>query len=313
MALSLAVWSICLLTGLAGLVPPVRAQTAPDAGRQYLGRATLVTNDSLGDLRDRWRTGGVQGSLIWGPVWQGRAPGVAGRMIELRWGAQVIAPASLTRPDPRDRPYAGALSLGLHTHFARGGFDMALGADLVMTGPQTGLDGLQAALHDLAGISPPSAVVRGAQIANGLHPPLVFEAGRDLRLGENATLRPFVEARWGDETLIRLGGDLMLGTAGQGGLPIRDAVSGHRYAGVRGTGRGLALVVGADVAHVADSIYLPAVRGLVPSDTRARVRLGLHHQGRRASVFYGVTWLGTEFAAQPEGQAVGSLRLQFDF
>lgn len=313
MASFLAVWVACLLTGLAGLVPPVQAQIAPDGGRQYLGRATLLTNDSLGDLRDRWRTGGVQGSLIWGPAWQGQAPAVAGRMIELRWGAQVIAPASLTRPDPRDRPYDGALSLGLHTHFVRGAVDMALGADLVMTGPQTGLDGLQAALHDLAGISPPSAGVRAAQIANGLHPTLVFEAGRDLRLGENATLRPFVEARWGDETLIRLGGDLMLGMAEQGGLLVRDAVSGHRYAGVRGTGRGLAMVLGADVAHVVDSVYLPADRGLAPSDTRTRVRLGLHHQGRRASLIYGVTWLGTEFAAQPEGQAIGSLRLQFDF
>ena len=156
-------------------------------------------------------------------------------------------------------------------------------------------------------------MVRGAQIANGLHPTLVFEAGRDLRLGENATLRPFFEARWGDETLVRLGGDLTFGLAGRGGLPIRDAVSGHRYSAMQGDRPGLALVLGADLAHVADSIYLPADRGLAPSDTRARVRLGLHHQGRRASVFYGVTWLGNEFAGQPEGQAIGSLRLNFDF
>lgn len=305
----LAVVLACLLA----LAPPVLAQGVPDQGRQYLGRASLFTNDSFGDLRDRWRTGGVQGSLIWGPEWQGRAPSGAGQLLELRWGAQVIAPASLTRPDARDRPYAGAVSLGLHTHFVRGGVDMALGGDLVMTGPHTGLDGVQAALHDLAGISPPSAVVRGAQIGNGLHPTLVFEAGRDLRLGDSATLRPFVEARWGDETLVRLGGDLTLGMVGQGDLPIRDAVSGHRYAGVRGGAQGLALVLGADLAHVADSIYLPADRGLALTDTRARVRLGLHHRGRRGSVFYGVTWLGKEYAAQPEGQLVGSLRLNFNF
>lgn len=282
--------------------------------RQYLGRATVFTNDSFGDTRDRWRTGGVQGSLLWGPEWQGRAPAVAGQLLELRWGGQIIAPVSLTRPDPGDRPYAGALSLGLHTHFTRGAVDMALGADLVMTGPQTGLDDLQKALHDFAGlIAPPSDAVRAAQIGNALHPTLVFEAGRDMRLGPTASLRPFVEARWGDETLVRLGGDLTLGASGQGDLLIRDAVSGHRYHGLRGEGQGLSMVLGADLAHVVDSAYLPPDRGLILTDARARVRLGLHHQGQRASLFYGLTWLGEEFAAQPEGQVISTLRLYFQF
>ena len=281
--------------------------------RRYLGAGRLIVNDSFGDFRDRWRTGSVAVSHVWGPEWTGRAPAGFGRLIELRYGGQIIAPANLARPDPNDRPYAGALFMGLHTHFTRGAADVALGADLVMTGPHTRLDDLQDALHDLVGFTRISDGARAAQIDNGFHPTLVFEAGRDMTLGPATTFRPFVEARWGDETLLRVGGDLMLGEVGQGALWVRDAVTGHRYRPVSSSFQGFAVVLGADIAHVADSVYLPEDRGIALSDTRTRVRLGLHHEGRRGSLFYGLTYLSEEFDTQPRGQLTGAIRLNLEF
>ncbi len=308
-----------LALGLSALFCTAAAVAAADAdddggvGRRFLGHATLTTNDSFGDIKDRWRTGSVAASLVWGPRWTGRAPLRFGRLIELRLGGQIISPTSLTTPAAADRPYAGALFAGLHSHFRRGATDFALGANLVVTGPQTGLHDLQDALHDLAGIAGPSPGVRAAQIGNGVHPTLVVEAGRDLPLGAAATLRPFVEARWGDETLLRAGADLTLGRVGRGELLIRDAVGGHRYRAIRQPFSGSALVLGADVAHVHDSIYLPRDRGYALTGARARLRLGLHHAGRRGSLFYGLTWLSEEFEAQPEGQLIGAIRLNLRF
>ncbi|SDO12662.1 hypothetical protein SAMN05216196_103469 [Lutimaribacter pacificus] len=288
-------------------------QQALAGDRDLIGRGGVIVNDSFGDLHDRWRTGSAVGSRVWGPEWTGRAPEGFGRLLELRFGGQIIAPANTRTPDPRDRPYAGALFAGLHTHFSRGAMDFALGADLVVTGPQTGLDDFQDALHDLAGIDQTSDGVRAGQIENGVHPTLVFEAGRDLRLSPGAVLRPFVEARWGDETLLRVGGDLVLGTVGQGELWVRDAVTGHRYRTVRQPFSGFAFVLGADVAHVADSVYLPEARGYELTDTRTRLRMGLHYEGRKARLFYGLTYMGEEFDDQPEGQLSGAVSVNFRF
>ncbi|MCM2562644.1 lipid A deacylase LpxR family protein [Lutimaribacter sp. EGI FJ00015] len=223
-----------ILVGCLGVVSTASAEEA----RRYLGQGLLLTNDSFGDFKDRWRTGSIQASHVWGPTWSGQMPQRFGQLIELRWGGQVMAPASLSAPNPTDRPYAGALFAGLHTHFRRGAADMSLGTDLVMTGPQTGLDDLQQSLHDLLGVAGPSPGVRANQIDDGLHPTLVFEIGRDISLGSSATLHPFVEGRWGDETLVRAGADLVFGQVGQGALMVRDMVSGHRYRAVQPSFRG---------------------------------------------------------------------------
>ena len=88
---------------------------------------------------------------------------VSARFSNCGLAPKIISPAALINPDPRDRPYAAALSAGLHTHFATPYADMSLGADLVATGPATHLDELQGAFHDLLGISQPSAAVVDAQ------------------------------------------------------------------------------------------------------------------------------------------------------
>ena len=71
-------------------------------------------------------------------------------------------------------------------------------------------------------------------------------------------------------------------------------------------------VLGADLAHVFESGYLPA-GGVALEPQRQRLRAGLHWQGEAAAIFYGLTYISPEFAGQPEGQLLGSLNVSLKF
>lgn len=297
-----------LLAGLLALAAPVLAQD-----RVKLGYGRLANNDLYGDRADRWQTASLATSRVWGQGWDGTLPERPLDLLELRIGVQLMAPENLRSPAPGDRPYAGALSLGLHSHFALRGVEVALGGDLVATGPQTRLGELQTAFHDTRPIKPPTRSVLSRQVENGLHPTLVAELARGLALGASGHLRSFVETRWGAESLVRAGADLRFGSVGQGELLVRDPVTGHRYRTIKAADSGTALILGADLARVGRSVYLPADRGHDLTGSRKRVRAGVHWQGERRSLFYGLTWLGPEFDAQRSGQTLGSLRIDLAF
>ena len=280
--------------------------------RTTLGYGRLFTNDALGDNADRWRTGTYVVSHVRGPWWNGLRPETFGTILEYRYRADLIAPANIAFPAPGDRRYAGTLSFGVHTHFARGATELSVGLDLVATGPQTRLGELQSAVHDLVGMAPPSDLTLDNQIGNGFHPTLTAEAGWPVSLG-SARFRPFVEAQAGAETLIRVGGDLMVGGFGTDALLVRDATTGQLYPATRSSETGLSMVFGGDVAHVFDSVYLPSGGAADLSDTRIRLRAGAQWQGQRATLFYGLTWLSEEFDQQPEGQLLGSIRIGLRF
>jgi len=266
---------------------PALSTPAQAEGREVLGHGRLTNNDLFGDLDDRWQTGSVSSSRVVGRGWTG-------------------APAA------GDRPFAGALSLGVHTHFMRRGLEYTLGADIVATGDQTGLGALQTAIHDGLGVDPASKAVLDAQIENNVHARVVAEAGRTFALGGQAVVRPFAEARWGVENIARVGADFTLGSAGQGEVMVRDTVTGQRYRTVSNPFTGFSYVFGGDIAYVESSEYLPENR-VDLTETRSRVRAGLHWQGETNAAFYGVTWLSEEFDAQDTGQVVGSVRLDFRF
>ncbi len=298
-----------LFAGLLCLL--VDTLPAAAQGRVTLGWGHLFNNDVLGDGQDRWRTTAAVVSQVKGRGWDGALPTRAGEIIEYRFRGDIIAPANLVNPAPGDRRYAGTLGFGLHTHFQRRGAEISLGADLVFTGPQTGLGELQREIHRALGTTIPT--VLGNQIENGFHPTVTLELGRTMTLSQGVELRPFVELQGGVETLARIGADLRIGGIGDGELLLRDAITGQRYRVTDAGNRGWAGVIGADIAHVEHSTYLPSSDGYVLTDSRPRVRAGLHWQGEKSSVFYGVTWLGEEFTAQPEGQVMGSLRLNLEF
>lgn len=297
----------CVMALALCLAAPAAAQD-----RVTLGWGRAFVNDALGDMRDRWRTGSYTVSRVRGPSWQGSLPATFGEILEFRGRAEVIAPESLIAPPPGDRRYAGVLSLGLHSHFDMAGFETSLGADLVFTGPQTQLSEIQEEIHRVLDL--PLPLVAANQIPNGFHPTLVAEVGRSLSFGDAGTIRPFVEAQAGLETFVRAGFDLTLGQFGDGALMLREQVTGHRYRAVAGSlTPGFSLILGGDVAHVFDSELLPDGGAAVLSDSRSRLRAGVAWQGDRASVFYGLTWLGKEFETQREGQLIGALTLRLAF
>ncbi|MGJ8594265.1 lipid A-modifier LpxR family protein [Sulfitobacter sp.] len=301
--------AIALVLSLLLVVEPA------DAGpREKLGYGRLVTNDYFGDGKDRWRTGSLTSSRVWGSEWTGQSPARFGDLIELRLSSEIIVPSNVSRPAAGDRPYAGALSIGAHTHFMWQGFDAALGADMVVTGSGTGLGSFQREVHKILGATVPSQSTLDDQIAGGLHPTIVGEMSRELAVTPNLHLRPFLEGRAGAETLVRAGFDLTFGQVGRGDLMVRESVTGQRYRVVRNEEvTGFTFLLGADIAHVSDSIYLPEDRGYELTESRDRLRAGVHWQGHGSSAFYGVTYLGEEFEAQTEGQLVGSLRVKFSF
>lgn len=289
------------------------ASPAFAADREYLGNGRLVNNDLFGDLQDRWHTGSVAASRHWGPAWNGVLPDRPFDLLEFRLGAQIVAPANLPSPAAGDRPFAGLWSFGLHTQFARGATDFSLGADLVITGPQTKLDDLQTGLHDALGIDRASAAVLNSQIGDNFYGTFVGEFGHTYDLGTSGQIRPFGEVRYGHESLARIGVDLTIGSFGQGELLTRDPVTGQRYRSAAQKTPGLSYIIGGDIAYVDSSALLPEDQGYQVKKTRGRARAGLHWQGERNAVFYGVTWLSEEFEGQPQGQAVGSLRLDLNF
>ncbi|WP_430466106.1 lipid A-modifier LpxR family protein [Tabrizicola sp.] len=300
--------------GLAeGGLAKARGQAWLSQERVTLGWGRIFSNDQLGDGEDRWRSGSYTVSRLRGPFWQGHGAAQFGDVIEFRGHAAVLAPANLRVPAANDRRYAGLLSLGLATHFGWRGAELALGSELALTGPKTGVGGFQKWFHNLANIQPPSAAVLNAQIGNRLHPGVQGEIGRAWTFG-GVTARPFAEARLGVESLVRLGADMTIGQFGQAGLMLRDVTTGQRFRGIEGNrSEGLSLTLGGDLAHVFDSALLPSGGAATREEARYRLRAGLHWQGKRAAAFYGVSYLSPEFAEQPEGQWVGALSLNLRF
>ncbi|NBE06776.1 lipid A-modifier LpxR family protein [Paragemmobacter ruber] len=296
--------------GALSALPLGGAAAAQERG--VLGWGRLLTNDAIGDGKDRWRTGSYVLSYLRGPDWNGSLPATPGQILEFRFRLETIAPADLVTPNPLDRRYVGALSLGLHTHFEAAGLEASVGADAVIVGPQTGISSLHGDLHDLLGLPTPN--VFGGQIGDEVFLTVTAEVGRTLTLGPNSTFRPFLEAQAGAETLVRVGGDFTFGQFTTGALMLRDTSTGQRYRGVAGSGsEGLSLIMGGDIAEVYDSEYFLAGDAITPSDTRKRLRAGLHWQGAQSEVFYGLTWLSEEFDQQPDDQIVGSINLRLQF
>jgi len=302
MRLALLAASVC-----CGLAAPVAAQE-----RVTLGWGRQFTNDAIGDGADRWRTGSYAVSRIRGVRWEGVLPETPGEILEFRLRADTIAPENLETPAAIDRRYAGAITVGLHSQFALGAFEADVGGDLVFVGPQTGIGDFQSWVHGALGLGEIGAL--DTQIDDAVYPTLSGEVARRFSLGDRAEFRPFVEARAGDETLVRAGGDLVIGSLGQQDLMLRDTATGQRFRAVSGAVQpGVSVVMGGDIARVFDSHYLPEGEAVTASDTRHRLRAGVHWQGEKSSAFYGVTYLSPEFDEQDEGQVVGALTLNFRF
>ncbi|MGI3186707.1 lipid A-modifier LpxR family protein [Nioella aestuarii] len=299
-----------ILCAITLFTPTASAQGYFD-GRETLGQARLFTNDLIGDGRDRWRSGAYGISTVRGPGWSGQLPLRMGEIMEYRFRGEVIAPASISNPAPGDRLYAGVLSVGAHTHFSWSGFEVALGADIVAMGEQTGIRHLQEVVHDTFSLQ--TSRVESFQVNNGFYLHGTAEIGREFSFG-SGQVRPFVELQAGVETLARVGLDMTFGGYGQGGLRLRDVTTGNRISAIDSPDdHGFSLLLGGDYAWVDSSQYLPSDRGYTPQDTRYRLRAGVNYAFGHSNIFYGLTYLSEEFVGQSEGQTIGSVTVALEF
>ena len=293
----------------SGLPATVTAQE-----RVTLGWGRILNNDFLGDGKDRWRSSSYGVSLVRGPDWDGVLPGRPGEILDYRVRGEIVAPRALTGPERKDRAFAGTLSVGLHTHWAMGRTEISAGLDLVATGPQTGWTDAQDWFHDVVNEPRPSDFVVENQVADALYSTATAELGYPVELAPGLAARPFVETQYGIENLLRVGVDFRLGTLGNAALDLRDPTTGQRYRAIAQDGFGWEWVAGADYALLGDSAFFPESFGTRARDSRWRARLGTHWQGaRNVTFFYGATYLSEEYVGQPEGQVVGSIKLNFNF
>lgn len=302
----MALLALCVLVGAPGM--------AFELNRNLVGRVSVFTNDFLGDGHDRWRTASYFRSTFFGPVWTGdHQPGE--RRYELRLRGEVIAPTDASQPPMAgERPYVGMAAVGLYSHFGRGRVGYRVGGELVAVGPQTGISSLVETGHDILGF--PAPLAASGELANDFYPTFSAEAYRLIpRSGGRAfDLRPFVEVQSGVETLARVGIDAIFGNSIDGALMTRDPVTGQilNVATVRRQ-KGLMPSIGADIAYVQSSNYLPASSGLTVKRARMRVRAGGRYVSGGRDLFLGFTWLGPEYEGQPSGQVIGSLSFNYRF
>ena len=294
-----------LVLGLVATVTPAVAQD-----REFIGAGRLFNNDVFGDGYDRWRTGSYVYSNLRarGPYTGGES---FGDLLEYRLRTEIVAPERGTTA-PGDRPYAGMLSLGVHTHFNAAGTQMSLGGDIVAVGPSTRMSQFQEYYHDTFSLPDPPHVDQ--QLADAIWFNANVSASKQFQVNDTLSVRPFVQAQAGVEDLMRAGADVWVGAIGQQDLKLRDVVTGQLYRGSQSGDQGMAYVFGIDVAAVSDSRLLPADQGYIVSPTRTRARAGVHWQlGQVTSLFGGATYLSEEFTGQRSGQVVGSLKLNFNF
>lgn len=301
------------LTSLAFVVTAMFG-TLAEAGDKYtVGTARLFTNDFLGDGHDRWRSGGYGVSMMRSEQeWKGSLPYDFGAMVEYRFRTDILAPANLVTGGVDGRRYAGTLTFGMHSYFNRNAVDYNLGVDLVAVGPSTGVGRFHKVAHRLVGAPTPDVVLDN-QMKDAIMPTLSGAVSRQFLLGDNVSVRPFAGFRVGDETFARIGADFIFGAIGQSDLWVRDVTTGHLVRAVFASEKGTSFVLGGDVAWVEDSRYIPASDGISLTQTRVRARAGVLWQGKKNSIFYGLTYLGKEFDEQPSGQIVGSVALRRRF
>ena len=280
--------------------------------KHYIGYGNLITNDLLGDGRDRWRTGSVSSSHIWGVDWKGELPEELSKLVEIRMFGEVIAPSDLSGNKGIDRPYVSHVALGMQSHFQHNGLEYSTGIEASVLGKQTGLSDFQTAFHKVVGEHIPSESVLSRQIGNQVLFGPTVEIGETIPNGGRLSIRPFFEGYATAEILARVGADIYFGRGFSGVLFVRDPVTGQRYCVIPGKVNQIGFSVGGDVGHVAKSAFFDDTSAPM-YNRRLRFRTGLHWVRKNRQGFAGLTWLSKEFHGQPEAQILGSVRLILKF
>ncbi|WP_116084625.1 lipid A-modifier LpxR family protein [Tropicimonas sp. IMCC34011] len=288
----------------------VMALAGGTARADYAGSARLFVNDTYGDGHDRWNTGSYQGSYFFSD-----APD-AGSTLELRGRGEIVTPWAPSLQEGGDRPYSTLLGFGAFLHRDVGPVETRIGGEIALRGDSTGLPELQARAHrffDYDGYDPetrddPHLPDRGVMSLEG-------EVAHTFVLGGAAMVRPYAEARYGDDTRASLGADIVIGGGQDAPVWTRDVVTGQlmTYDLPKERGFNLGLVLGGDIQRVTGSAHLPDGYGVTLEESQSRVRIGLGATYGDAHIFVGQTRLSRQFEEQSEPQRVGMISIGLGF
>lgn len=292
---TIAIVAATLLTAL----PAAANNTAgPLLQGSELKFSRLMSNDHIGDRKDRWRTFAYGLSVLKGTD--------SGAVHELRFRTEIIAGRRL-KVEPGgdlDRRMAGVMGVGAYRSDRVGAADYRVGLDVTAIGPQTGMVDFQKWFHELIQQHGPSDYARDMQIPDAISLGASGELGRDFQIS-SAAVRPWVAAAaGGPEPSLRAGLDMIWGHAA-GEFGVRDEVTGWRLPMRRDRDDvGRSVLAGVDVAKISSSKFFPDGDH---EETRLRARVGGLTDFAGGRLFYGATYLSEEFKAQPEGQVLGSI------
>lgn len=277
-----------------------------------LTKSSFFTNDFFGDGRDRWRSASYTVFL----GFEGEKTG--GIAHDFRFRAEIISPwGSKKQPTNDDRPYVGMLGFGLFVNENFGKIQYNAGAEILLTGDQTKIADFQQGFHDLTGIAGylPKDMPHN-HVGDSVTGMVSAEVARGFSLIEGFYVRPFVGAQVGYETFGRIGLDILVDGYADAQRYVRDPVSGFLQPSSPERAskmNDMSFLIGADYTYVTHSDFFPNWSDVEMTNSRLRVRAGVQVRIRKASTFFGITYLSKEFESQVESQTIGVLSLEFPF
>jgi hypothetical protein len=273
--------------------------------------SSFFTNDHIGDGHDRWRSGGYTQFYSFEPGAEWDAS------IDIRLRSEILSPwGASDQPADADRPYAGMLGFGLFLNDYWGPVDYNLGIEVLFTGDMTGVQKFQESFHETFGFEGHTPQPGHDKLENDATSMLSAELARKFALGNIGAIRPFMTGKFGYESFMRTGVDVMLGNYDHAERYVRDPISGFIQPSSAQRAEaleGVSLVAGVDYTYVLND-YLITDGGSVDFKAgRTRTRLGVQAGLGPASIFYGATHLSEEFEGQVEGQTLGTISVEFTF
>ncbi|HUS55907.1 MAG TPA: lipid A-modifier LpxR family protein [Thermohalobaculum sp.] len=294
-------------------------------------------NDSFGDGKDRWKSGGLTQAFVFpehifsNDNWfEGRASG-----LELNVRGLVMTPdnTASTRTDSGDRPFAQYAAVGIYldsivrpralSPTVGLQIEDRFGVEAGWQGDPLPLFDIQNAVHGMTGTEG-----NAGNLSNSINGEVLvnLEARRTLRFHADGSLRdiefaPFVQTSLGmRENSLRVGGDVFIGSALEGRTWGSDLATGAVMAGASMPGEGInwTFFAGGDLGYIASDAFLDGgFAGNGPRverrDLVGRARVGVLMDYNEFSVGFSLNWLGEEFHGQSDGQVIGAIQLKYRF
>lgn len=296
----------------------------------------VIWNDTLGDGKDRYKSGGFTQSLILPESFFSSSRWIKGHAsaLELQGRVFVATPDNTSAVTPGDRPYAQYAGVGIYLRTSSRPKTLADRLNLIIetrAGFEIGYQGDPLPLFELQELvhtagtrmgslaRTPTNTLPSEWLAN-------IEARRTWRMhleGGRTDLQfaPYVELSLGmRQNSARFGGDIILGSSLEARTWNLEPTTGVLTPGGsrRRDGAHWVAWIGGDLGYIASDALLDGGFGgggpkVGRKPVTARLRAGMMIEWGSVALGYSLTWLSPEFKGQPSGQLIGAVQLKFEF